>query len=200
MDLQPRGARQGDTRDDTLPFRLGLGGVAVDHGVAPAAGVDLDHGRSQLGRHLDLAGVGGDEQRHPDAGVVEPGDERRQRIVLADHVQSALGGEFLAPLRHQAHGVGFCGERDPQHILGRRHLEIQRLRYLGLEAAHVGVADVAAVLAQMRGDAVGACFNRGERSAHRIRPRTAPRVAQGGDVVDIDAETERRNGHNGLTD
>ena len=193
MDLQPRRARQGGPRDDTLPFRLGLCGVAVDHGVAPASGMDLDHGRAQLCRHLDLVRVGRDKQRHPDAGIVEPRDEGGQRIVLADHVQPALGGEFLAALRHQAHGVGFCGERDPQHVLGGRHLEIQRLRYLGLQAGHVAVADMAAVLAQMRGDAVGACLDRRERGPHRIRPFAAPCVTQGGDVVDIDAEAERRS-------
>ncbi len=117
--------------------------------------------------------------------------------MLADHVQPALGGEFLAPLGHQAHRVGLCGERNPQHVLGRRHLEIQRLRYLGLEAGHVAVADMAAVLTQMRGDAVGAGLDRGQRGAHRIRPLAAPRVAQGCDVIDIDSEAQRGNGHFG---
>ena len=57
----------------------------------------------------------------------EPRDEGRQRVVLADHVEPALGGEFLAPLGHQAHRVRLGRERNPQHVLGRRHLEIQRL-------------------------------------------------------------------------
>src|SRR5205823_11797939 len=95
------------------------------------------------------------------------------------------------------HRMGFCGERDPQHVLGGRHLEIQRLRYLGLEPGHVAVADVAAVLTQMRGDAVGAGFNRRERRPYRIRPLSAARVTQGGDVIDINSETQRGNGHFG---
>ena len=128
----------------------------------------------------------------------KPRDERRQRIVLADHVEAALGGELLAALRHQAHRVRLGRKRDPQHVLGRRHLEIQRLRDLGLQPRHVVVADVAAVLAQMRGDAVGAGLDRGQRRAHRIGPLAAPRVAQGGDVIDIDAEAQRRSvGHCG---
>ena len=32
-----------------------------------------------------------------------------------------------------------------------------------------------------------------QRGAHRIRPLAAARVAQGGDVVDIDAEAQRGN-------
>ena len=48
--------------DDTLPLGLRLFLVAVDHGVAPGSGMDFDHGRAQLCRHLDLPRLGGDEQ------------------------------------------------------------------------------------------------------------------------------------------
>jgi hypothetical protein len=55
---------------------------------------------------------------------------------------------------------------------------------------------VAAVVAQMRGDAVGAGLDRDQRRAHRIGTLARPRIAQGGDVIDIYAEAERRSfGH-----
>jgi len=148
MDFQPGRARQRRACDDPLPFRFGLGVMAIDHGVAPGAGVNLDHRRTQLCRHLDLSRLGADEQRHPHAGIVQSGDKRCQRIVLPDHVETALGGEFFAALGHQARRMRLGRERDPQHVLGRRHLEIQRLGDLGLQPRHVLVADVAAVLAQ----------------------------------------------------
>jgi hypothetical protein len=47
----------------------------------------------------------------------------------------------------------------------------------------------------MRGDAVGARLDRGQRGAYRIRPLAASRVAQGRDVIDIYTEAQRRNGH-----
>ena len=81
-------------------------------------------------------------------------------------------------------------ERDAEHFLGRRHFEIERLVDLGLEPRDVVVADMAAVLAQMRGDAVGAGRDRKLGRAHRIGMAPAARVADGGDVVDIDAEAE----------
>ena len=127
MDFEAGRARQRAARDDPLPFRFRLGGMAIGHGIAPGAGVNFDHRRAQFGGHLDLPRIGGDEQRHPDAGIVQSRDERRQRIVLADHVEPALGGEFFAALRHQAHRMRFGRQRDPQHVRGRRHLEIQRL-------------------------------------------------------------------------
>jgi hypothetical protein len=55
---------------------------------------------------------------------------------------------------------------------------------------------VAAILAQMRGDAVGAGLDRGKGGADRIGTRPAPRITQGRDVIDIDAKAQRRSfGH-----
>ena len=42
--------------------------------MAPGAGVDFDHRRAERGRRLDLRRLGGDEQRHPDAGRAQFGD------------------------------------------------------------------------------------------------------------------------------
>src|SRR5690349_4516423 len=38
MDLKTRGARKPYALDDAFPFRVGLGGMAVDHRVTPGAG------------------------------------------------------------------------------------------------------------------------------------------------------------------
>ena len=45
----------------------------------------------------------------------------------------------------------------------------------------------------MRGDAVGAGLDRDQRGAHRIGPLARPGVTQGGDVIDIDSEAQRRS-------
>src|SRR5882757_6307193 len=51
----------------------------------------------------------------------------------------------------------------------------------------------------MRGDAVGAGLDRGQRGAHRIGPRSRPCITQGSDVIDIDPEAQRRSfWHGGL--
>jgi hypothetical protein len=53
-----------------------------------------------------------------------------------------------------------------------------------------------AVLAQMRGDAIGTCLDRRQRGTNRIRPVAAARVTQGCDVIDINSKTDRRGiGH-----
>ena len=90
--------------------------------------------------------------------------------------------------RQTACGLVFSAMR--RHLVGRRHFEIERLVDLGFQPRDVVVADVAAVLAQMRGDAVGAGGDRELGRAHRIGMAPAARVADGGDVVDIDAEAQ----------
>ena len=116
-----------------------------------------------------------------------------RRPEAADHVEAALGRALGALFRHKATGVGTDAQRDVEHRLGRRHLEIERLLDRGLEPLHVVVVDMAAVLAQMRGDPVGAGLDGEEGGANGIGRRAAARVAEGRDVVDVDAEVEARS-------
>ena len=60
-----------------------------------------------------------------------------------------------------------------------------------LEPRDVVIDDVAAIFAQMRGDAVGAGSDRDLGGLHRIGMLAAARIAHGGDVIDVDAEAER---------
>lgn len=82
-------------------------------------------------------------------------------------------------------------DRDFQHLVRRRHFEIERPRQLVLETRDVGIRDVAAIFAQVRGDAVGAAFDREMRGAKRIGMHAAAGVSQRRDVIDVDAETQR---------
>ena len=110
--------------------------------------------------------------------------------ALPGGVEAPLGGTLLAPFGNDASGVWSCFERDADHLIGRRHLQVERCFDLRLQARNVLVADVAAILAQMGSDAVGARVDRQLGRAYRIRMAPAARVADGGDVVDIDAETQ----------
>ena len=97
--------------------------------------MNFDHRRAQMGCHLDLPGVGGDEAAtHPYAGIVQLRNEGFKRVVLADDVEAAFGGEF-PPLRHQADRVRLGREHMPDHFVGRRHLEIERLSISSPSAA-----------------------------------------------------------------
>jgi hypothetical protein len=137
---------------------------------------------------LDLLHVGADEQRHADPGRLQFRDDRHQVVVLPHHVEPALGGELLPPLRHDAGGVRPRLQRDVDHLAGCSHLEVQRLGQLRLQPRDIIIADVAAILAQMRRDAVGPGRDRRQGGFDRIRMAAAARIADGRDVIDVDAE------------
>ena len=82
-------------------------------------------------------------------------------------------------------------QRNVEHRLGRGHFEIERLFDRRLEPQHVVVMNVPTVLAQMGGDAVSAGFDREQRRADGIGNGAAARVADGRDMVDVDAEPQR---------
>ena len=111
-------------------------------------------------------------------------------FVLARGVEPALGRALLALLGDDAGGVGLVGERDGEHFLGRGHLEVQRQVDLGHQPVDVAVGDMAAVLAEVRGDAVGAGLGGEDRGADRIGKVAAARVPDRRDMVDIDPEAE----------
>ena len=79
---------------------------------------------------------------------------------------------------------------DVDHLPGRRHLEVERHLELAHQSVDVGVDDMAPVLAQMRRDAVGAGRLGQARCAQGIGQGPAARVPHGGDVIDVDAETQ----------
>ena len=154
------------------------------------AGVEFDHRRLEPHCRVELALLGRDEQADADAGVAQPLDEWIEPVVLPGGVKSALGGAFFAPFGDDAGGVRFVAERDLQHLLGRRHFEVERQAGGSLDAGEIVIADMAAVFAQVRRHpvAAGACDHFG--GAHRIGMIAAARVADGGDVIDVDAEAE----------
>ena len=152
----------------------------------------FDRRRADRAGRFDRLELRFDEQRHDDAGAAQFGHEWSQMVVTADHVEAAFGGALGAPLRHQARGMRFDRECDVEHLLGRRHFEIERLRNGGLDPRHIFVADVTAVFAQMRGDAIGAGVDGEFGGAQRIRHVAAARIAQSRDMIDVDAKAQPR--------
>ena len=80
-----------------------------------------------------------------------------------------------------------------QHLIGRGHLEIERLGNRRLQPRHVRVLNMAAVLAQMRGDSIGARLDGQQRGAKRVWPRPTARVTDRRHMVNIHAKTQWRH-------
>ena len=116
------------------------------------------------------------------------------RLCPPGDVEAAFGGHLFAAFRHQAGGVWPMSQCDGAASL--RCAAISRLsgrpRLLGQchEAIDVCVGDVPPILAQVGGDAVGPGLHGDLRRPGRIRIGLSARVANGGHVVDVDAQAQ----------
>jgi hypothetical protein len=130
-----------------------------------------------------------------------PCDHRREVIVQSCRIEAALRRALLAPLRHDAHGMRSMPQGDLQHLLRRRHLQVERNGQLLGEAGNIVVGNVPPILAQMRGDAVRARVLRDQCRTHGIGVGRAARIPDRRDMVDIDPEPQmagRDQGHWGI--
>jgi hypothetical protein len=127
MHFEAKTARERGAVTDAMPFCLRRVAPALAERIAPRAGMDLDHRSANARRALDLPRLGGDEEGDADAGIDKPGDDRRQHVVLAGDIEPAFSRSLLAALRDKAGGMRFGLQRDRDHLICRRHLEIDRL-------------------------------------------------------------------------
>jgi hypothetical protein len=157
-------------------------------GIGETAGVDFHHGGAGGLGGVKLTRLRIDEQGHSDAGVCQAGAGIRDFGLLPGDIQSAFGGQFLTPLRHQADILRLDLKGDADHLLGDGHFQIHARLQEGPEGEDIGILNVAPIFAQVQGDQVGA-GRLGEQSSLQWTGKArAARLAQRGDVVDVDAE------------
>ena len=167
-----------------------LGGMLGAFRLAVGADVQFDHRRAKCLGDVQLHGCRIDEQRHPAAGPAQPLDKGGNLLVQRGHVQAAFGGQLLALLRHQADRMRGVPERDLEHLLGRRHFQIERQVDLIAQSLDVEIGNMSPIFAQMRGDAVGAGVRRQSGRPHRILMLAAAGISDGRDMVDIDPQPQ----------
>ena len=78
------------------------------------------------------------------------------RALGGRDVEPAFRGDLLAPFGDERDLMRAKPLGDGEHLRGARHLEVEDRRDRCGDRVDVGVLDVAAILAQMRRDAVGA--------------------------------------------
>jgi len=121
-------------------------------------------------------------------------EARRLTLEDIDERHPAL----LPALRHQTSRMRPSFQRNGQHFPRCRHFQIQRRGYFRLQARNVVVANMPAVLTQMRRDAVSPGFDREFGRPQWIGMASAACVSERGDVVDVDAKAKGKSGRHGL--
>lgn len=170
--------------------------ACAGEGSGVGAGVDFADVEASRGRGLDLTGIGIDESRDNQARVVQRLDDGFEAVGLTGDIEAALGRDLAATFGHKHGGVGLDAAGDTDHLVGRGHFEVELDADELAEQEQVAVVDVAAVFAEVDGDAVGTAKLGLVGGADRIGLALSeafalvPRLADGGDVVDVDAELD----------
>ncbi len=172
-----------------------FGFLSFAEGVSEGAGVEFDHFGAQLSGRFDLAMLGVNEKADADAGGLQSLDGGFEGAAMFDAVEAPFRGDFLAVFGDEADVVGLDAKGEVEDFLGVAHFEVELRHEAVAELANVLVLDVAAVGAEVDGNAMcpgafasGSSF---EEARLRIGMREHGGIAglpKGGHVVDVDAE------------
>jgi hypothetical protein len=110
-------------------------------------------------------------------------------IAMRHRIKAAFGCYLLAFFRHNAAGIRLMTQRNGQHFFGRRHFKIKRQANAAGQSANIAIANMAAVFAQMRRNAIRTGARGNLSGAHRVRQTATSRIPNGGHMVDINAQS-----------
>ncbi len=164
--------------------------AAVEEGMGVRTGVNFADREAAGVGGFDLIFLGIDEGADGEAGVDQLGDNVLEAFALAVHVEAAFGGDFLTALGNEHHQLRLDVAGDLDHFIGRGHFEIEFDVGELDEAAHIIVLDVPTVFTQMHSDAVGPTEVGFDGGPDGVGLVGSPGLADGGDVVDVDAELD----------
>jgi len=167
-------------------FRVLFLDLASSMGIA--AGVEFDgvDGES-LGR-ADLGRVWIEKQADGYPRFAELIDSLADTITLPADIEASFRGHFLAPFRDKRHLIRPRATADGQHVCFTRQFEIQLDDNGFPNDLQVAILNVPPVFPQMERDAIGTAELCQHGRPGRIGLVGSPRLADGGDVIDVDAK------------
>jgi hypothetical protein len=151
-------------------------------------GVELDRIGADLFGHPHRGFVGADEKAGPDAGLTERRHGTLDPACMRNHVEAALGGHFLSPLRDQGDLVRPRSDRYSYHLVSTGELEVEVCPDGRTENPDVGILDMTAIFPEMGGDPVDADFLADQGGLDRVWLVTTASLPESRDVVDVDVK------------
>jgi hypothetical protein len=157
--------------------------------VRVAASVQLDGHGAEVARARYDVSVGIDEEARANSNRCQLPYGGPQCLRVARHVQASFGRHLLASLRDERDLVGAQAARDPDHLRGAGHFEVEDRPDCSLQPLYVVVLDVATILAQVSRDAVCPCILTFDRRENGIRFDGATCLAKRRNVVDVNVKS-----------
>ena len=147
------------------------------------AGVQLDRVRAKRLRGLYRLVGRIDEKAYPDPAFAQAADRRGDTIFFTDDIESPFGGDLFALLGNERDLLRMHAERDVDHLVSTRCLEVEIRSHIGCELVHVGVLHMPAIFAQMRSYSVSARVLADRCRFRRTGLDPSPGLPNGRDVI-----------------
>src|SRR5581483_11092966 len=129
-----------------------------------------------------------DEKRYQNPPLAQQVDDFLKRVAVRDDIQPPFRRQLLPPFRNQRHHLRLDFERDPGHLFGGGHLQVELRPDRLTEDLQVPVLNVTAVFTKMDDDAVGPRQLGKHRRGDWIGLLGLSRLAQRRNMIDIDPE------------
>lgn len=153
-------------------------------------GVSTKVPRAKHGIHIRI-----DKEAATDTGCSQPLEGAGKTVRLAGDIETALGRDLLAPLRHDRRLTRAKSFRQLDDRVAERHLQVQRRPDATGQAFDVSVLHMAPIFAKVGSNPISASVFAEERRGQRIRFGGAARLTNGGDMIDVDEQTLVRGVH-----
>ena len=163
-------------------------------GVRPRSGVDFADRKATIRGRFDLMLLSINEGTDRNAGFGESRHDCSQAVLLACHIEAALGRDLVAALRDQHGRVRLDVQGDLHHLVRCGHLEVERHSHSLSESMDVVVLNVSAILAEVACDSACPAAFRFDCGSDWVRLVGLSRFANGRDVINVDTEDGHESG------
>lgn len=158
--------------------------------VRVGAGVQFNRLGTQPRGALNDHGHRVNKERRADSRGAESGDRGLQHVARLGHVEPAFRCHLGALLRHEGDLRRPQPFGNQEHLLGAGHLEVERGPAADRQLLDVGVLHVPPIFPQVRRNAVRAGRFACQGGCDGVGFIGLSRLPDGGDVVDVNAETK----------
>lgn len=176
-----RGPLTGATKSIELYLNFGAFGVGV------IAGMQFDRVKPLLSGGDDLLFIGVDKRRREDVQFLEA-FERSGGLGIGGEIDAAFGGDFLPSFGDESGLIRDALDGQIDDVFGDAQFQIELALHGLAEPAHIAIANMAAIFAQVDRNSVGTTEFGFDGGPYGIGFVATPGLAEGGDVVDVDAE------------
>lgn len=153
------------------------------------SGIQFNAIDTRSGGMRDLFHIRGHEHRGADPVPLQGMDHLRQEMLMSQSIPTGIAGENARGVGHQRHLMGPHLQDQVHELWTGIAFDIELGGELSFQVPHITATDMPFIRSRMNSDPLGSPALDIQCQGHHIGNIAPARIAQCGELVDIDAET-----------